>query len=128
MQSRRDFLVRATTALLLVPIAARCTSSNNNPSTGPDNTGGCDGIDSTSTVNDAHDHMVCVPTTDLTNPPQGGARYTTTNDGGHTHSVTLTQAQLASIESGDDVTVTTSSNVDPYNNVAHTHAFMITKA
>jgi hypothetical protein len=128
MQSRRDFLIRATTTLLLVPIAARCTtSSQNGPPTGPNNSG-CDGVDSTSSVVDYHDHTVCVLTTDLTNPPQTGARYTTSSNGGHTHTVTLTQAQLASIENGDDVTITTSSNVDPQNNVAHTHEFMITKA
>ena len=72
--------------------------------------------------------MVCVLTTDLTNPPQAGATYTTTSNSGHTHTVALTQAQLSSIEAGDDVPVTTSSNVDPTNGQPHTHEFMIVKA
>ena len=69
--------------------------------------------------------MVCVASSDLTNPPAAGATYTTTSVSGHTHTVTLTQAQLASIQSGSTVTVTTSSVVDPLDGVAHTHQFAV---
>ena len=129
MLTRRAFLTRSTTVLLLVPIAASCTSSSySNPNPGPNTSGGCDGIDATSTVVDAHDHMVCVLTSDLTNPPAAGVTYTSTNASGHTHSVTLTHDQLAAVEAGTEVTVTSSVAVDTYNGQSHTHEFMVVKA
>lgn len=56
-----------------------------------------------------HTHTLCVPTSDLTNPPTAGVVYTTSVSLMHSHTVNLTQAQLKSIESGTAVTVTTSS-------------------
>jgi hypothetical protein len=70
---------------------------------------------------------------DLQSPPAGGATYVTSSapdplatgapdDGAHTHTVTLSQAQLSSIKSGQTVTVTTSNNLD------HTHTFAVVLA
>jgi len=72
-------------------------------------------------------HMVCVLTSDLTNPPAGGGTYTTINVSSHTHTVMLTKDQLTMIESGATVMITSSSTVDPLDGRAHTHAFSIVK-
>lgn len=67
--------------------------------------------------------MVTVLASDLMNPPSGGATYTTTMAASHNHTVTLTQAQLMTIQSGGSVMVTTSVTA------SHTHdfTFMVTK-
>ncbi len=118
--NRREMLVRTGVILLLVPVGVAC-SSYGTSSSGADS-GGCNGIDSTSSVAASHVHMVCVLETDLTNPPAAGATYTTTNVGGHTHTVTLAQSDLQQLGAGGTVTVT-SSNVQN-----HTHQFVIHRA
>ena len=130
MFTRRELLTRGTTLLLLVPVlgpvlgpALGCSSSSSNAVDG----GSCAGIDSTSTVNASHTHTVCVLTTDLTNPPAAGVSYTTSSEGSHTHKVALTAANLAAINSGQTVMVTSSSDPDPINNMVHSHDFMIKK-
>lgn len=120
MFTRRDLLTRGTTMLLLIPIAS-CTSS------GGDGGGSCAGVETTSTVNAEHTHTLCVFTTDLTSPPAAGVTYTTSNVGSHTHKVSLTTAQLTMISGGQTVTVTSSTDPDPLNNMAHSHDFMIKK-
>jgi hypothetical protein len=126
MLTRRELLVRGTTLLMLVPVVpavlqACSSSSNSDPGTS------CAGTDPLSTVNEGHTHSVCVPTSDMASPPAAGATYTSSNDGNHTHTITLTAAQLSSIEAGQSVTVTSSSDVDPITQVAHTHDWTITK-
>src|SRR5262249_15129513 len=111
MFTRRDLLTRGTTMLLLIPIVS-CSSS------GDDGGGSCAGVETTSTVNAAHTHTVCVLTTDLTNPNAAGVTYTTSNVGSHTHTVALTAAQLTMINGGQTVMVTSSTDNDPTNNMA----------
>ncbi len=124
MMNRRELLTHGTTLLLLVPILSGCSSS----SSGTDASGGsCAGIDTTSSVDDAHSHMMCVLTTDLTAPPSAGVTYTTTLVSGHTHTVMLTEANLTAIEAGTSVMVTSSSAIDDVNGDAHTHTFTIVK-
>jgi len=119
MFTRRELLTRGTTLLLLVPIVGCSSSSSDGAS--------CDGVDSTSTVDTAHTHMLCVPTADLTNPPAAGVIYTTSSEGMHTHKVTLSQADLTAINGGQTVNVTSSSDNDPIANVIHSHGFAIKK-
>jgi hypothetical protein len=115
MLTRREFLSQAGyVSLLLVPIASACGSSNSSGSS-------CDGVSSTSTVVSGHSHSVCVPSSDLTNPPANGGTYTTSGPD-PTHTITLTAAQLAAIQQGQSVAVTTSVNG------AHTHDFTLAKA
>ena len=126
MLTRRELLARGTTVLLLVPIISSCSSNN---SSSADAAASCSGIDSTSTVNADHTHDICVPTTDLTNPPAAGVTYTSTNVGMHTHTLMLTQAQLMTIESGGSVgPITSSATNDPIDNMVHTHDWTIMKA
>jgi len=122
MFTRRDLLTRGTTLLLLIPVVG-CSSSSSNPSDG----GSCDGVESTSTNVAAHTHTLCVPTADLTSPPAGVKMYTTSNVGSHTHVVMLTAANLTAINGGQTVTVTSSTDPDPINGMAHSHDFMIKK-
>jgi hypothetical protein len=129
MLTRRELLGRATTTLLLIPIVSAC-SSNSSPSV--DAAPACSGVETTSTTVEAHTHSLCVLTTDLTNPPAAGVTYTTTaattSYGSHSHMVMLTQAQLTMIEAATEVTVTSSSVLNPMTNQPHTHDFMIVKA
>jgi hypothetical protein len=128
MLSRRELLTRATTMLLLIPIASACSSD----AAAPDAPPACSGIISNSTVADGHTHFVCVLTSDLTTPPAAGVTYVTstatTAYGSHDHMITLTQAQLTMIEADTAVTVTSTSAADPQTHAMHTHDFMIVKA
>jgi hypothetical protein len=122
MYTRRQLLTRGTTLLLLVPVVGPilgCSSSSSN--SGPD-AATCAGVSSTSSVTGQHTHTLCVLTTDLTSPPAAGVNYTTSLDSGHTHHVALTAANLTSINSGQTVMVTSTTD----NN--HSHTFAITKA
>ena len=116
--TRRELLSKSTVLLILVPVAAAATACGSSGTSTPSN--GCNGIFETSTVTANHTHTLCVATTDLTAPPAAGTTYTTSFDGGHSHTVTLTQAQLQSINGGGSVTVTTSSPLP--------HDFTIVKA
>ena len=116
MLDRREFVSRATIALLLVPMAA-CSSTSGASS---NSTGGCSGLDTTSSVALGHTHTVCVLESDLTTPPSAGVTYTTSGPD-PTHTVTLTAAQLSSINGGMAVTVTTSTAG------GHDHQFVISK-
>jgi hypothetical protein len=112
---------------MLVPVVpAVLQACSSSPSDGPSNS--CAGTDPLSTVNEGHTHSVCVPTSDMTSPPATGVTYTSSNDGGHTHKITLTADQLSLIASGQSVFVTSTSDVDPTTHVAHTHDWTITKA
>ena len=77
-------------------------------------------LSATSTVVNAHSHTVNVPSSDQMKPAD--TTYTTSSSAGHTHTVTLTAAQLASIAAGGTVTVTTSVNATTGN---HTHDFVL---
>jgi hypothetical protein len=130
MPTRREFLRGTTVTLIMIPIGA-CSSgssSSSSPDAGGGNPGsGCNGILTTSSNVSQHTHTLCVPTTDLTNPPGAGNTYTSSsnldplNNQNHTHTVTLSAAQLATIQGGASVTVTSS------NNDSHTHDFAIMK-
>jgi hypothetical protein len=123
MLTRRAFLARGTTVLVLVPIVA-CTASST-PTAGPG--ASCAGTDVLSSTDASHTHTVCILNSDLTNPPASGATYTTSIDGQHTHNVTLTQANLTALNGGQTITVTSTNDVDPLNKTPHAHSFSITK-
>jgi hypothetical protein len=112
MINRREFLSDTWITLLLVPLAETgCSQSGN----------GCDGVFSVSSTAASHTHTLCVAASDLTSPPSNGATYTTSLSGDHTHQVTLTAAQLGSINAARAVSVM-STNVS-----GHTHNFSILK-
>lgn len=124
MFTRRDLLTRGTTLLVLVPILGPilgCSSSSSDGSS-------CDGVDSTSSLDEQHTHTLCVSTADLTSPPAAGATYTTSNESMHTHKVMLSQVNLTAVNGGQTVMVTSSIDPDPIDGVAHSHTFAIKKA
>jgi len=127
MFTRRELLTRGTTVLLLIPVVGPLLGCGSSNSSGPD-AAACAGVSSTSSVDSQHSHTVCVLTSDLTAPPAAGVTYTTSLDSGHTHHIALSAANLTSINAGGTVMVTSTSDVDPINNMAHTHTFMIKKA
>ncbi len=102
MLTRREFMSRASMTLALTPIlCAACSSSGSSASPGSSTstnptTPRCDGVFEMSTVVLAHSRTL--------------------------QDVTLTAAQLAAIEAGQSVTVTTSSAA------AHTHGFTLQAA
>jgi hypothetical protein len=135
MLTRRQLLMRGTTLLALVPIVPaflQACSSGGGGGTGDDVGGGpdtcTDGSYSVSTTDDMHSHSLCIPNADLTNPPAAGQTYLSSDNGAHTHKITLTAAQLATIASGGTVTVLSSNDLDPLDNMQHTHSFKIAKA
>jgi hypothetical protein len=126
MISRRQF----TITLVLTPIAswlAGCGdggdgSGNDGPISDTSPTIACDGVGAKSSLADGHAHDLCVPTSDLSSPPSDGATYTTTTEDGHTHGVTLDAAQLAAVNRGEVVRVTTTA-VD-----GHVHTYSLARA
>lgn len=115
---------------LVAPLVAGCGSgygsgSSSNPS--PD-AATCNGVGGESTTDDEHSHGICVPTADLTSPPASGGTYTSAVASSHTHTLVLTSAQLTMIQSGQAVTVTSSSDVNPLDGDAHTHHWTLRKA
>jgi hypothetical protein len=83
------------------------------------NTPACSGVESTSSEEEDHVHVLCVPIGDLDAPPADGASYTTTMTRDHTHEVTLTSEQLTTLAASQPVTVTTSVTQE------HTHRFRL---
>jgi hypothetical protein len=140
MLTRREFLhttacvaSSATVTLFLSPIGCSGrddkgygdgagSSTNTNPTNPTNPPASCSGTTSTSSMDEGHVHDVCVPATDLSTPPAAGAHYTTTNNSGHTHRLSLSQTQLQAIARGEAVAVTTTRDD------GHTHAYSLGRA
>ncbi len=119
MLTRREFLKGSTATLILIPLAA-CSDDDSPVSAG--GSGACQGVLTTGSQSSGHVHTVCVPDSDLNNPPAGGGSYSTSSASGHTHTVNLSQAQLQTVSGGGSATVTSSSSS------GHMHDFLIRKA
>ena len=75
----------------------------------------------TSSINAGHSHDVTISGTDINTPPAADKTIDTTYSAGHTHTITLTTEDYQSIQSGNEVTVVSSSVS------GHTHTFVIKK-
>lgn len=114
--NRREFIIRMGAALVSVPVVLSLQSC------GSDNGGSTpDGFDVVSSSNFNHTHTARILTADLTSPPSGGVVYTSSLDGGHDHTITLTQQQLTDINNNLQVSVVSSTDN------AHTHTWTIQK-
>ncbi len=125
--NRRHFIIRAGKSFPVIAGAlyvVGCDSdSNDDDSDGdPGNNNPPAGmtIFVTSTRVDGHTHNTEVPFSDLDSTVSRS--YNASSSGGHIHTVTLSSAQLNSIESGSSVTVTSSSSS------GHTHQFTFKKS
>lgn len=75
-------------------------------------------VTSNSTIVNSHSHTANVPASDQLHPIN--TTYTSSTSLSHTHMVTLTTAQLASIASGGSVTITSTASTVTGN---HQHDF-----
>jgi len=101
---RRVFVIQAGKAFPVVAGALyliRCGSSTTSPSAVAD-------ISSTSTVVNSHSHSVGVPASDQLHP--ANTTYTSSTSSAHEHMVTLTASQLSNLASGGSVTITSTVN------------------
>jgi hypothetical protein len=105
--TRRKF----TLILSLLALAA-CGSDE-------DTLAGCDGVGAVSSVNDGHSHTVCVPAADLARRPTVSILYTTSLVMGHTHQITLTPEQIATLAEAGTVEVITTVDA------GHSHTFTL---
>jgi len=113
--NRRTFVIHAGKAFPIVAGAVYvigCGSDN------PTNPSAVAEVSSTSTVVNAHSHIVTVPASDQLHPAD--TSYTSSSSLSHVHMVTLTASQLASLATGGSITVTSTANTATGN---HTHDF-----
>ena len=74
----------------------------------------------TSSVDGGHSHTVEIKFADLEQPPDGG-RTLTTSSTGHSHSVTLSSSDFVALEAGETVVRSTSTD----GGHLHTFSFVI---
>lgn len=126
--NRRDFVE----TLLVLPVGVflvHCGSSTNYSSSGgggsdaPAAPPGLNGSQAvyTSSENQGHHHTFGIDLSAFTSPPSSGVSGDTSSDLQHTHTVSVSAADLANVESGGSVMVTTSSSS------GHTHVFTFVK-
>jgi hypothetical protein len=130
--NRRQLMFQMGSVLLLLPAArlvSACGGESPNPpgNSGADGGTGADGGSSTplsftSSDDGGHTHTVQLEMSLLTDSPAEGAQKTTSSNSGHTHTVALTEAELDSIQAGNTVTKATSQDS------GHTHTFTFRKS
>jgi hypothetical protein len=124
---RRDFVER----LLVLPVGVfllRCSGnsySSNGYSSGGGNgnapgaaptVSGSEAVYTSSNVA-AHTHTFGIELENFKEPPSNGVSGLTSDNAQHTHTVSVSASDLANVEKGSSVIVTTSSNA------GHTHVF-----
>ena len=75
----------------------------------------------TSSTTEGHDHTFAIQLTDFENPPSTGVSGETSRTLEHTHHVSVSMDELARVQAGGSVTVTTSSTL------AHAHVSTFVK-
>jgi hypothetical protein len=126
--SRREFLVAAGRLLIVLPAGlsiVACGSINSSPCGNPGRVVTTStSLTFTSSCDMNHTHDFTLMMTELSTPPAAGIMRNTSVDefDNHFHSVTLSQADLTTIESGTPVTVTTSVTNE------HVHTYIFTNA
>jgi hypothetical protein len=123
--NRRDFVER----LLVLPMGVfllRCSSSStatySTAGAGSDVPGappavvGQNAVYTSSNV-EAHVHTFAINLGDFVDPPDDGLNGETSEDQQHTHTVSVSNLNLKSVQNGNTLKITTSSNF------GHTHVF-----
>lgn len=115
-------LVALPVGLFLVSCGSNSSGGSSNPNTpgAAPTKSGTQNIYTSSNVN-SHIHTFSIDDTSFATPPAAGVSGDTSSNAGHTHSVSVSMAQLQQVATGQSVTVAT-SNVGN-----HTHVFTFTK-
>lgn len=79
------------------------------------------------TDDDSHNHVIRMYSTALDEPPSMSWSDTSTTVSNHAHAYSVAKTQLISINSGNPVTITTQSAVNPATGNSHTHNGTISK-
>jgi len=132
---RRDFVE----TLLVLPVGVFLVECGSNSYSGSNGYGGSSGGSSGSNAPAAppavsgsqavyassevlaHHHTFGIELGYFTNPPSSGLSGETSEEGQHHHSVSVSMADLQSVETGNSVTVTTGTTA------GHSHVFTFTK-
>lgn len=114
--NRRQFLVRIGGTLVAVPFVLQAVGCDEDDPAQPQQT---DRFGIPSSTNSGHSHRITFMCSDLS---LGTLTYTSSTDGGHFHSLTLTLPQVQSIAAGQSVGPVFSSTAD-----GHDHTWTIQK-
>lgn len=109
---RRTFLVRLGGTLVAVPMVLEAVACGSSPTKATAK----DRFDVPNSDNSGHSHTFTIKCTELNST--SSLAYTATGSG-HTHSVPIDLAQLASIAAGNEITIPT--------NDSHAHTWIIRK-
>jgi len=90
-------------------------------STGPEVQGDSNQKSFTSSSNSGHSHSVTITRAEIENPPANGISRPTSSSSGHTHTFSMSQAQLQAVNSGNQVTINDSVSD------GHNHQYTIQK-
>ena len=109
--------------LLLLPAGLFLVRCGSNSTPTPAGTPSVIGAQATytSSTTEGHHHTFSIQIADFENPPSGGVSGRTSTALEHTHTVSVSMEQLANVQAGQSVTITTSSTL------AHTHTFTFVK-
>ena len=130
-KSRREFLVAAGGLMIALPVGWSIAAALPGCGSGSGNCGNAGKLVTsgaslvfTSSCDASHTHDFTLMTTELSAPPAVGVMRDTSADSfdGHFHAVTLTQADLMTIQGGTPVTKITSVTNQ------HMHTYMFRKA
>lgn len=114
---RRDFFIngiRGLSGVLLVLGGSACKSSTTPSTPGTSKT-------FTSTDVQYHTHTVTIQRSEIDTPPSGGISRQTSTASSHSHTFTMSQDQLMSVQGGSSVQIET----DVVS--GHSHTFTISK-
>ena len=112
-------LIALPAGLFLVSCSSSSSDGGDDPAAPPTKSGSI--VVYTSSMVQSHSHTFGVEASALATPPTDGVSGSTSADGGHTHSVSVTAQQLQSVSAGQSVKVTTTSTG------GHTHVFTFVK-
>ena len=110
MMNRREFVLRVGGLLLVLPAGwtVACGGGDSPGGGGTPPPGEGETLSFTSSNDAGHSHRVTLTVTSIDTPPAGGVSRTTTSDDGHVHSVRLSEAELQTLKGGGTVTKETS--------------------
>jgi hypothetical protein len=117
--NRREFLLQLGGGLIALPVVLQVAGCGDDPAAPAGDTHTTHFHSTSQPDGTGHAHTITVECTDLS---QSGFQFTSTSISGHTHRVTLSQAQLLEIAAGTSVGPITSTT-----DGGHAHAWTFSK-